>query len=470
MLKFSPPPKAAENAEFIARRLKEAVEGEGPRESVTVEWNGRPLHVGVIDMPLRDVYYNPATHRIRAQRDHDPALATTLESDPWLDESQEYLNRLLVGKPTSPEDPDPDFMDLMTSLGEVDQQEPGLITHEGILVNGNTRAAALRKLGKTSIRVGVLPPSFTWEDINAVELALQLRPDERRDYSYINRLLAMEEQELLGRAAVDISREFHILPKTFRQERWILGVIREMIDRSRTEDGSQLSLTDFEGHQENLKELHKNYTKEEASSQEIAEQVKENRIAAIILDFAKTKTRLINGKFQQNYLTGAIPNGFERDSLHAGAAIPIAGLSVSVTPPSLSVMQARAITDEILQAQAMSSARHAPMEARETAQHTLSSMKKAMRRALDEADRDDRLKKVQQTTAERLDDASAAINQSVSDLARAFANSSLDEESFDSALLRLKDSLLKLARQANRGIIEPGAGMEWLIKASEDRT
>lgn len=157
MLKFSPPPKAARNADFIARRLKEAIEGDGPRESVTVEWNGRPLHVGVINMPLRDVYYNPATHRIRAQRDHDPVLAKTLESDPWLEESQEYLNRLLVGRPTSPEDPDPDFIALMNSLGEVDQQEPGLITHEGILVNGNTRAAALRKLKKTSIRVGVLP-------------------------------------------------------------------------------------------------------------------------------------------------------------------------------------------------------------------------------------------------------------------------------------------------------------------------
>lgn len=470
MLKFSPPPKAAENTGFIARRLKEATEGEGPRESVTVEWNGRPLHVGVIDMPLRDVYYNPATHRIRAQRDHDPVLAKTLESDPWLDESQEYLNRLLIGRPTSPEDPDPDFADLMKSLGEVDQQEPGLITHEGVLVNGNTRAAALRKLKKTSIRVGVLPPSFTWEDINSVELALQLRPDERRDYSYINRLLAMEEQELLGRAAGDIAKEFHIQLKTFRQERWILGVIREMIDRSQTQDGSRLSLTDFEGHQENLKELHRNYTREEASSREIAEQVKENRIAAIVLDFAKTKTRLINGNFQVNYLAEAIPQNLKKYSQQASAAIPIAGLSVSVAPPSLPVAQARAITDEILQAQAMSSAHLASIEVREKAQHTLISMKKAMRRALDEAYRDDRLEKVQQTTAERLDDASAAINQSVSDLARAFANSSLDEESFDNALLRLKESLLKLARQANRGVSEPGAGMAWLIKASEDQT
>lgn len=243
-----------------------------------------------------------------------------------------------------------------------------------------------------------------------------------------------------------------------------------MIDRSRTKDGSQLSLTDFEGHQENLKELHRNYLKEEASSQEIAEQVKENRVAAIILDFAKTKTRLIDGRFQKNYLKDAIPHSFNKDYPQADAGISIPGLSVSVAPPSLPVSQARAFTDEILQAQSLSSGRHTSAETKETAQRTLISMKKTMRRALDAADRDDRLKKVQQTTAERLDDASAAINQSVSDLARAFATSSLDEESFDSALLRLKESVLKLARQANRGIREPGDGMTWLIKASEERT
>lgn len=38
MLKFALPPKAAENVEFIAKRLKEAVEGEGSRE--TVWWSG----------------------------------------------------------------------------------------------------------------------------------------------------------------------------------------------------------------------------------------------------------------------------------------------------------------------------------------------------------------------------------------------------------------------------------------------
>ncbi|GAA1179769.1 hypothetical protein F4556_004780 [Kitasatospora gansuensis] len=471
MLKFASPPNAAENAEFVARRLKEAVDGDGPRETVTVEWNGRPLHVGVIDVPLRILYYNPATHRIRAQMSHDPVLAEGLATQPWADESQQYLHRLLVGKPASPDETDPEFEALRASLETVDQQEPGLITHEGILVNGNTRAAALRNLNRPSIRVGVLPQSFTWDDINAVELALQLRPDKRRDYSYINRLLAMEEQELSGRAAVDIARSFHIQLKTFRQERWILGVIQEMITRSRTPEGVQLSLADFEGHQENLKELHRNYVKAEATSREMAEQIKENRMAAIVLDFAKTRTRLISDGFQGDYLDKVLPESFSQNGARPDAApIAIAGLSVSVAAPSGFVVQARSVTDRILQAKAAESARHLPVEIREAARQEVVTARKAMRRALDAADRDDRLKRVQQTTAERLDDATAAIDQSVHDLAQALASGSLDQDGFDKALLRMRSSLVKLARQASRGVSRSGDGMTWLIRASEDQT
>ncbi|MEU2545359.1 transcriptional regulator [Streptomyces roseolus] len=469
MLKFALPPKSQENAELVARRLHESTTGNKVHETVTVEWNGRPLHVGVIDMPLGDVYYNPATHRIRAQRDHDPLLARGLEADPWSAESQEYLNKLLIGKPANPNETDPDFEALMESLRSVEQQEPGLMTHEGILVNGNTRAAALRKLGRSSIRVGVLPPSFTWDDINAVELALQLRPDKRRDYSYINRLLAMEEQELLGREAADIVRDFHIQLKTFKQERWILGVIRDMIERSATPDGAQLALSDFEGHQENLKELYRTYMKVAGSSQEKAERVKENRIAAIILDFAKTRTRYIGEDFQGAYLEDSLPELFESAAPTADepAGIAIPGLSVAVAPPADPVVRARAVTDQILRAHATESARHLPDAVREAAQHELAAARKGMRRALDSAERDDRLKKVRQTTAERLDDARAAIDQSVNDLVQALGSNSLDEESFDSALLRVRSSLAKLARQASRGVATRGDGVTWLIKASE---
>ncbi|MEC4018125.1 transcriptional regulator [Streptomyces sp. H27-D2] len=463
MSKFPLPPKAVENSELISRRLKEAVDSGRPAETVTVEWNNKPLHVGVVEVPLRDLYYNPATHRIRAQRSLKPELEQKLTADPWLPESQEYLHYLLLGKPANPDESDRDFETLKESLAEVGQKEAGLVTREGILVNGNTRAAALKELKQTSIRVGVLPASFTWDDIASVELALQLRPDKRRDYSYINRLLAMEEQAFMGRAAEDIARDFHIQTRTYHQERWILEVIQEMISRSQTVDGARLRLVDFEGHQENLKELHRNFTSQQ--SQDQAERVKENRISAIILGFAKTRTRLIGEDFQEKHLTKHLPVEFQS----AGGVNPVAGKipGLNVTAPAVSgeVAKARAITDRILQAVAAEVSNQLPSEATVDARAAVVAVRKGMRRALDVAERDDKLRRVQQTAAERLDDASAAINQSISDLVQARSTRSLDEDGFDEAVVRLRGSLAKLARQAVRGLDEPGDGVAWLSEA-----
>ncbi|GAA3056163.1 hypothetical protein GCM10020000_43140 [Streptomyces olivoverticillatus] len=62
---------------------------------MTIDWNGQPLHVEVIDLPLNGLYYNPGTHRIRAQRSHDAARERALVKDPWSAESQDYLRFLL---------------------------------------------------------------------------------------------------------------------------------------------------------------------------------------------------------------------------------------------------------------------------------------------------------------------------------------------------------------------------------------
>ncbi|MFI0775899.1 transcriptional regulator [Streptomyces sp. NPDC021212] len=466
---YPQPPRANGNRELITRRLDEAKEAGGISETVTVEWNNKPLHVGVVEVPLRDLYYNPATHRVRAQRSHKPDREEALSADPWTPESQDYLHYLLLGKPANPDEHDPDFDALKESLHSVGQQEPGLITREGIIVNGNTRAAALKELKRTSIRVGVLPASFTWDDINAVELTLQLRPDKRRDYSYINRLLAMEEQALMGRAPEDIARDFHVHKKTFFQERWIIEVIREMIDRSRTTEGAQLRLVDFEGHQENLKELHRHYVKAAAASQDSAEKIKENRISAIILDFAKTRTRLISDEFQSKYLEDSLSVELKPSAAESPSPVAIAGLNVTIAAPSDAVATAKGITDRILKAKAVEVSGHLPSEKVEAARKVVVSARKSMRRALDLADRDDRLRKVQQTAAERLDDACAAINQSVSDLVQARSTRSLDEERFDEAVVRLRESLAKLAQQASRGNASPGEGVTWLTEAVSRR-
>ncbi|MFH8557160.1 hypothetical protein ACH4GP_31190 [Streptomyces celluloflavus] len=461
---FSPPPRAAEFSELIKKRLEEVKSSGGTRETVTVDWNGQPLNVEVVDLPLSGLYYNPATHRIRAQRTYDARKDKVLDADPWGQEGQDFLRSLLQAEPADPTRRDPAFDKLKESLEGYGQNDPGLITHQGILVNGNTRAAALRELGKVSMRVGVLPESFTWADINAVELSLQLRKDHRRDYSYINRLLAMEEQASLGRTPEIIAKAFRIQVKTYDQERWILRVVRDQIERSQ-HAGVALRLVDFEDHQEKLKELHRDYSKLAAGDQDRAEILKETRMTAITLGFSKTDVRHIEEGFQDRYLSDALPAELT-SAPEPEQSVAVPGLGVSVPGASSKVSAARELNRRVLQAKARVAASDASEDEKSGAQALQDEVRMAFDRAIDRAGRDARLRKRKQMAPERLMDACAAIDLCVGELVKARASHSLDEAAFDEAAVKLRDSVRQLAQQAGRGSQDPGAGVGWLLSAA----
>lgn len=465
MREFPAPPRAAEFAERVSKKVEEAREAGGTRETVTVDWNGQQAHVEVIDLSLDSLYYNPGTHRVRAQRSHNPEQDAALERDPWSAESQAYLEFLLKASPANTELRDKDFDTLRDSLKQFGQNDPGLVTRQGVLVNGNTRAAALRELREPSMRVGVLPESFTWADINAVELALQLRKDHRRDYSYINRLLAMEEQSSLGRTPEQIAKDFRIQVRTYHQERWILSTIRELNERSRTGGGNGLRLVDWEGAQERLKELHRLYVKLETVDRDKAEVLKELRLAAILLNFSKTDVRHIDEDFLKARFDEQLPKASGTASQPQSVSVP--GLGLEVPAASSAVAEARAMNDEILRAAAVvrSKAPAIGDAQKASAQELVDHAEKSFDEVIEAAGRSSRLRKRKQLAPARLADACASIDQCVSDLVQARTSRSLDEEQFDEAVVKLRASLLKLAQQAGRGLPQPGEGVSWLLDA-----
>ncbi|KUO01997.1 hypothetical protein AQJ67_22670 [Streptomyces caeruleatus] len=466
---FAPPPRADEFSERIKTKVREVRDAGGTRETVTVDWNEQQAHIEVIDLPLSGLYLNPGTHRIRAQRSHDPVRDEGLDKDPWSAESQDYLRFLLQASPADPSLRDIDFDTLKESLKQFGQNDPGLVTHHGILVNGNTRACALRELGVQSMRVGVLPESFTWADINAVELSLQLRKDHRRDYSYVNRLLAMEEQAALGRTPDQIAKAFRIQVKTYHQERWILTTIRDLIERSASGGGSKLRLVDWEGAQERLKELQRLYMKLESVDRDQAEVLKEWRLAAILLDFSKTDVRHIDEHFLKEGLGDMLPApDASGSSVPEAAGVVIPGLGLTVPAASSAVSAARALNDRLLRAKAVVGAGAPGLADSEKAekQGTIAEAKDAFDKAIEAAGRSTRLRKRKQLAPARLAEACASIDQCVADLVQARSSRSLDEEAFDDAVLNLRSSLRKLAQQAGRGLPDPGDGVTWLLEAA----
>ncbi|CAM5379096.1 hypothetical protein SALBM135S_06908 [Streptomyces alboniger] len=459
---FDRPPLADQNKELVEERLKEIAGGGGVRETLTIEWRTQPLHVEVIDMPVEALYYNPGTHRIQAQRSHEPERNKRLDEAPWAPDSQDYLHHLLKVLPEDPSKEDPDFNALMESLRTDRQKEPGLITRDGVLVNGNTRRAALKDLVFPNIRVGVLPESCTWDDINAVELSLQLRPDQRREYSYINRLMAMEELHNLGRPLADVAREFRIRPQTCEQDLWVLSCLRDLIERS-DDGGARLRLLDFERHQEKLREVYRRYSKESLVSRDRAELLKETRLAAIVLEFSKTDVRLIEPDFRERYLDKRLPGSLRTEVAAPAAGVAIPGLNRTVKSAAPQVAQAKSLTDMILQAKAVSTVEDALLTERsKAAAEMFRAAQDAFEDALDPAGKDARVRKRKQAAQDRITDACKDIEQCITDLTLAKASGSLDEEAFDEAVLALRDTLTKLAVATQRSIKAPGDGVSWL--------
>lgn len=83
------------------------------------------------------------------------------------------------------------------------QKESLIVTHNGVVINGNRRLAAMRELyhddpnkfaSFSYIDVLVLPSTATETDIEMLEIELQLAPNTKLDYSWINRRLNMREQ------------------------------------------------------------------------------------------------------------------------------------------------------------------------------------------------------------------------------------------------------------------------------------
>jgi len=453
---YGQPPRADAVRELVEARLRDAAEAGGIRESVTVQWGDQQtLTVEVVDMPVDELYYNPATHRIRAQRSHDAKLDTQLDEDPWSAESQAYLHMLLKALPSDPSRTDTKFDELRESLKAYGQNDPGLITRSGILVNGNTRRAALKDLGKTTMRVGVLPGSATWADISAVELSLQLQEDHRRDYSYINRLLAIDEQWKTS-TPQEVAKRFRTTVPSCEQDLWVLRNIRELIERSASGE-RKLRLVDFEDTKEKFNELAKRWKKEAEKNKDSADLIRELRFAAIVLEFSKTDVRLVETDFMERYLSRELPEGFLETAPEEQVTTVVPGLGRSVGGPDPKVVAARTFTDRVLRAKA------GWIGGDLDAERTFAAAQSAMEEALEPAGKDARVRKRKQAAPDRLRDASRDLELCVSDLVLARGSRSLDEEEFDDAVGNFRQVLEKLAREVGKSVSEPADETAWLM-------
>ena len=99
-------------------------------------------------------------------------------------------------------------------LKEDGQREAILISHTGVVVNGNRRLSAMRELYRNSdgsvderfshIKCAVLPPDTTPDEIDDIEADLQARPQTKLDYDWIGDARLVRRQVNKGRSPKEV--------------------------------------------------------------------------------------------------------------------------------------------------------------------------------------------------------------------------------------------------------------------------
>lgn len=292
---------------LIEKRVEAAKSGAHRQEQLP--WQGQQTSLPVIRLPVDAVVLNPNSHRIKSQLLSHPNRRVVQE-DPWSDESQELIAELL--RDTGQYD------ELKENLDEKSQLEPGVVTREGVLVNANRRATALRELGEGHIDVAVLPPGATPEEIADLELELQMKKEFREEYTFSNRLIFIEDLVKSGKSEETIALMMNLAAskkeKELRKGREevqkhlrMLAIIREIQDIANRLGGEPAPLTFFdEDKKQSLIEIDEAYESVKDKNQAKADRIKRARMVGLLTDAGYMALREIDEEFLSEDLVAAL--------------------------------------------------------------------------------------------------------------------------------------------------------------------
>ena len=168
------------------------------------EYQNQRTELPVVRLDIGTPIYRMANFRTRTaqiKHVHERDLATDFFSAGQENEStQRAQHDILVnfaarGRSSS-------VTPIMDQFHAEEQREPLLITSDGVVVNGNRRLAAMRELfAQNPVQFGhfgyvdcaVLPPSITLREIVEIEVRLQMRPETKLPYGWIEESIAIRE-------------------------------------------------------------------------------------------------------------------------------------------------------------------------------------------------------------------------------------------------------------------------------------
>ncbi|MEV6873976.1 hypothetical protein [Amycolatopsis sp. NPDC051128] len=291
--------------DLIATRLA-AAEANQTSDRRSLKWRGQDVSWPEVQIPVDHALLNPHSHRIKPQVQSVASRRQVLSDDPFSEEAQEIIAEIIRNTPG--------YARIKAELARDGQAEPGMMTHEGVLINANTRLVALRELKFGHIKVQVMPPDASPAELTELELSFQMRRDVKQDYSFTAQLLFVRDlidaswsPESIGLAmdrSLDESREAH--RKQARQkveaDDRVLNLIEEIIERS----SGNLTYEFFDDKQQALSEIDAAYQGQKEKDESLALREREAKVAGMLAGLDYRRVRQIDDTYLKDYLLPAL--------------------------------------------------------------------------------------------------------------------------------------------------------------------
>lgn len=284
-----------ERVDLINRALR-AYEEEGQKRTDTVTIKGERKVLKVIRLNPKNLLLNHDSFRLAGQL-RDLEKREQVHANPTSIESQQILESLL--RSTS------EYRAILDDLRVSGQVNPGLISRDGLLINGNTRVVALRELGITGVDVTVLPEDVTHQDFLDLEVDYQMRTLAHQEYTFTNQLLMIAELNQRGFTDTEIAKKMNWRKRGRERVAQSLRILG-LIDEIRSQKEGKLPYSTFDSKKQHLVDLDNEYQRLLNIDPKAAHGMKWARILAIFLNATKDQVREIDEDFLDTHVIGRV--------------------------------------------------------------------------------------------------------------------------------------------------------------------
>ena len=185
-----------------------------------------------VDLEVNWVRLSTLNHRTKSEQRriaHQLNRPDLFTADPNGEEAQDAQYQILADQEG--------FNDLKADLRERNQQQPAVVTAEGVLINGNRRTAALRSLFNEDnyqpsryITCLVLPADANLTEMVDLETELQIAREFKEDYTWVNEALLIEEIfEREGKDWKKVASRMHTGVPTVRRQYEKLQQLHQLV-------------------------------------------------------------------------------------------------------------------------------------------------------------------------------------------------------------------------------------------------